>query len=192
MLIEDGQGKGFVAGVTDENQLKVLAENHELQHHESIVSGQVYQAQSIDTGITAKTQTLLHLKNNYPARLLVITFIRFQAITNTASKPVVGEYFETGFGRTISSGGTATTPVNMNSTSGNVASVTATGIDPTMTGTFTTVDRVYHKASGDEYVYNKQGSIILGLNDTFEVRFLSAGTGESKCRITFMLKSNGE
>ena len=142
---------------------------------------------SVDTGITAKTQTLLHIKNTDTTRNCVISFIRFQAITNTASKPVVGEYFEFGFNRTVASGGTVTTPVNMNVGSGNTASVVCTGVDPTMAGTFAAIDRMYHKASGDEYTYNKHGSLILGLNDTFECRLVSAGTGEAKARITFMM-----
>jgi len=185
-MIKDGTGTGLMARVTDENALKTVTESHELQHHISRDSGLTFQALSVDTGITAKTQTVMHLKNDDPARILVISFIRMQAVTNTASKPVVGEYFEVGLGRTVASGGTTTTPVNMNSSSGNTASVTATGIDPTMTGTFTAIDRWYNEGNG-ELVYNKQGSIILGLNDTFEVRLVSAGTGESKCRVTFMM-----
>lgn len=188
--IEDGTGSGRLLGITEENQIKTRAETHSLQHHISRSTKQAYQALSIDTGITAKTQTLLHLKNTDATRLLVISFIRFQAITSTASKPVVGEYFELGFGRTVSSGGTTTIPVNLNKTSGNVASVTATGIDPTMAGSFVAFDRIYHKASGEEYVFNKQGSIILGLNNTVEVRFVAAGTGEAKCRITFFMMAN--
>jgi len=185
-MIKDGTGTGLMARVTDENALKTVTESHELQHHISRDSGLTFQALSVDTGITAKTQTVMHLKNDDPARILVISFIRMQAVTNTASKPVVGEYFEVGLGRTVVSGGTTTTPVNMNASSGNTASVTATGIDPTMTGTFTAIDRWYNEGNG-ELVYNKQGSIILGLNDTFEVRLVSAGTGESKCRVTFMM-----
>ena len=187
LQIEDGTGKGNLAKVTEENQLIIRGETHELQHHQSRRNQQVYQVISVDTGITAKTQTLLHLINNDANRDVVVSFIRMQAITDTASKPVVGEYFEIGFGRTVSSGGTAATPVNVNQKSGNTASVTCTGIDPTMAGTFTAIDRIYNKASGDEYVFNKQGSIILGLNDTLEVRLVSAGAGEAKCRITFMM-----
>jgi len=185
--IEDGKGSGRTAAVTSINQLEVVSESHELQHHYSRHNGTVFQAISTDTGITAKTQTLLHLKNTDADRICVVTFIRMQAITDTASKPVVGEYFEVGFGRTVGSGGTATTPVVMNRSSAKVASVTATGVDPTMAGTFVLCDKIYNKASGEEIVFNKQGSMILGLNDTVEVRLVSGGAGEAKCRITFMM-----
>jgi len=186
LILEDGLGSGRSVGVTSENQLNTVSESHELQHHVSLKNERAFQVISVDTGITAKTQTILHIKNDDSTRLLIVSFIRMQAITNTASKPVVGEYFEMGFGRTVSSGGTAATPVNMNASSGNTASVTATGIDPTMAGTFTAIDRWYNEGNG-MIVYNKQGSLILGLNDTFEVRLLSAGTGEAYCRMTFMM-----
>jgi len=186
LIIEDGLGSGRTVGIDTDNQLQTVTESHELQHHVSRKDGRSFQVLSVDTGITAKTQTVMHIKNDDAARLLVVSFIRVQAITNTASKPVVGEYFEMGFGRTVGSGGTAATPVNMNASSGNTASVTVTGIDPTMAGTFTAIDRWYNEGNG-MLTYNKQGSLILGLNDTFEVRLLSAGTGEAFCRITFMM-----
>ena len=186
LQIESGDGSGKTAYVDSENQIRTVTESHELQHHVSRTAGRAFQVISVDTGITATTQTIMHIKNDDPNRILVISFIRMQAITDTASKPVVGEYFEMGLGRTVSSGGTAATPVNMNASSGNTASVTCTGIAPTMTGTFTLIDRWYNEGNG-EFTYNKQGSIILGLNNTFEVRLLSAGTGEAKCRVTFMM-----
>lgn len=187
LQIEDGRGSGMLAKVTETFQLETRSESHELQHHISRNDGNAYQVLSIDTGITATTQTLLHLKNNDSSKALIVSFIRMQAITDTASKPVAGEYFEMGFGRTVASGGTAATPVNLNSTSGNTASITATGVEPTMAGTFQSIDRQYNIASCEEVPFSKQGSIILGLNDTFEVRFVSGGVGEAKCRITFMM-----
>lgn len=185
--IEDGEGNGRDAHVDNEGQLKVVAESHELQHHVSLVEGETYQAISTDTGITAKTQTVLHLKNTSTTHYLVISFIRLQAITNTASKPVVGEYWQLGFDDTVSSGGTDITPVNTNRSVGNVAPVTATGIDPTMAGTFVEIDRWYNDNS--EKTYNKQGSIILPLNGTFSVRLTSTGTGQATARVTFMMIS---
>lgn len=183
---------GDLLGITSDHQALVRSENRELQHAVAIKRQRTFQVISVDTGITAKTQTLLHLKNTDPARKCVVSFIRFQAITNTASKPVVGEYFEVGFGREVASGGTAATPVNTFVGSGRTANVTATGIDPTMSGTFTAIDRWYHQASGDMHTFNKQGSIILDLNDTMEVRFVAAGTGEAMCRLTFMMLDNEE
>lgn len=179
-------GDGTLLGITKEHQIKARSESHELQHHVSWFAEEAYQAISVDTGITAATQTLLHIKNTSATKNLVLSFVRMQAITNTASKPVVGEYFEMGLGRTVDSGGTVVTPVNVNALSGKVADAVLTGIDPTMAGTFTAIDRWYNE-SNNEQTYNKHGSIILGLNDTFEVRLVSAGTGEAVVRATFMM-----
>ena len=60
------------------------------------------------------------------------------------------------------------------------------GVDPTMDDTFTQIDKWYNE-SNNEKTYDKQGSIILGLNDTFSVRLTSTGTGEAVCRVTFMM-----
>ncbi len=193
LQIEDGGGTGRTVKVTSGYQLKTRTESHHIQHHHSRFHGEVYQVISTDTGITAATQTLLHIKNTDPTKVLVIKDIRMQAITDTASKPVVGEYFEAGFGRTVASGGEVATPVNLNRTSGNVASVTCTGVDPVMAGTFIQIDKQYNQASGDEYIYENDGSIVLGLNDTFEIRLGSAGAGEAKVRVTFiMMDRNGD
>jgi len=175
-----------VISASMDGQLSVISESLELQHYVSRVKENTYQVISVDTGITAATETQMHIKNDDPDKLCVISFIRVQAITNTASKPVVGEYWQLGFGRTVSSGGTAATPVNTFVGSGNTASVTCTGINPTMAGTFTEIDRWYNESNNIQ-VWNKQGSIILGLNDTFEARLVSGGTGEAMCRVTFMM-----
>lgn len=180
---------GLPLDITTEYQAKVRAENHELQHHISWASGEVYQAMGIDTGITAQTQTILHLKNTSSTHLMVLSFLRIQAITNTASKPVVGEYFQFGFDDTVTSGGTVITPTNMNNAdlSGNTADAVVTGsTDPTMAGTFVEIDR-WNNEGNNEHIYNKAGSIILGRNRTFSVRFVTTGTGEARARATFSM-----
>lgn len=179
---------GTLAGVTTDNQLRVVSENQELQHFISWVKEDAYQVIAHDTGITAQNQTILHIKNTSSTKKCVISFIRLSAITNTASKPVVGEYWQMGVGDTIASGGSTVTPVNMNASSGRVAEVTCTTGDPTEGDTFTEIDRVYNQ--NNEHTYNKQGSIILGLNDTFSIKLLSAGTGQATARVTFMMIDN--
>jgi hypothetical protein len=167
---------GTIAGVTDEHQLEVRSENHELQHHISWVDENVYQAIYNDTGITAASQTVLHVKNTSSTKRLVISFVRLLDMSSITTY-AAGNYFTMGFNEVYASAGDVVTPVNTNVSSGKVAEATVYG-DPTMadTGVFTQIDRVYTKA-GDQVVYNKQGSIILGLNDTFSIKFVSTGTG---------------
>jgi len=178
---------GNLASVTNENQLSVVSENHELQHHNSWHDGQVYQILAIDTTVTATTDQLVHLKNTSTTHNMVITFIRLQAVTDITVAEAT-EYWSLHLNDTVASGGSAGTPVNMNASSGNVAACTCTVGDPTMDGVGSEIDRYYPNKSGDEVAYNKQGSMILGLNDTMHISFTSgAAAGHAKARITFMM-----
>jgi hypothetical protein len=74
----------------------------------------------------------------------------------------------------------------MNRTSGNIASLTCFDESPVMAGTFVQFDKWY-PAAGAMIVYNKQGSIILGLNDTLEIRLVTDHTaGNALVRVTGM------
>ena len=132
----------------------------------------------------------MHVINEDPDKDLVVTFLRAQIVgASGGAFDALTDFLEFGFGRTVASGGTAMTPVNMNRSSGVAASVTATENNPTMAGTFVSIGDVWHPAAGGETaVYNKNGSVILGLNDTLEVRYIGTHTaGEIECRITFMM-----
>lgn len=180
---------GTTAGVTHGHQLLVQAEAHELEHHISRHHENTYHVISIDTGITAKDQTVFHIINNSSTHFCAIADIRFVDMTTVTTK-VVGNYFEFGVGRTSTSG-TETTPVNLVVGSGKVADVTVRGIDPTMSGSFTPIDRFY-TVLGDDVFVDRHGSLILGLNGTFEIRFISTGTGEARAAVTFMMIASSE
>lgn len=184
-----GQGTPTPVDVSRDAQLYSVAEIHEQQHHQAVLHGQAYQVQGIDTGITAKTQTILHIKNTSATRTMVLSFIRMQAIT-AGTYPSTGELWELGMGDTVSSGGTALTAQNTHPLTGKAAEGTFTGIDPTMAGTMDVFDTQAPKDNGQEITYNKHGSIILGLNDTFSVRYTSASTGWAKARATFVMALN--
>ena len=178
---------GTVAGVTSENQLQVEAEVHELQHHISRKKGQSYQVTGETDTLTAATIPVLHIRNDDPDRKLVISFIRMGIVDSNATMPTATDYFQMGFDATVT-GGTATIPVNMNRNSGADALATATASTPTSAGTFLETDMWPPKEDGDRNSFNKQGSVILGLNDTFEIRFTSTSTtGKAWARITFMM-----
>lgn len=183
--IRDGGGSGRNAHLSEENQVLVRAENNELQHHVAWKDAQTYQAIASDGGITAKTQTILHLKNTSQTQYLVISYIRLLDMTSITTN-AAGHYFTFGFDDTVSSGGSAVTPVNTNRNSGNTADIVATTGDPTMGGGFVEIDRAYTVA-GNQITYNKAGSIILGLNNTFDIRLTSTGTGTAGARVTFMM-----
>lgn len=178
---------GDIAGVTLEHQLQVEAEIHELQHHVSRTTGQSYQVLGVTDTLTAGIIPVLHITNNDPDRKMVVSFIRSGVVASAATLPNVADYFSIGFG-TTASGGTAVTPTNANRTSGSDALVTALSSTPTSAGTFEEFDRWYPASSGDRISYNKQGSVILGLNDSIEIRHTNTSTGgTSWARVTLMM-----
>jgi hypothetical protein len=188
LFIEDGKGTGSKMGVNTDNQGLVQAEIHELNHYVSVNRGQVYQTLGEITTIAAATETVLHMRNDSSSKLFVVSFIRLQIAgeANGTALSAVQTYFELGFGRTYASGGVAQVPVNMNQTSGNVAALTAYDESPVLAGTFVQFDKWY-AATDAMLVYSKQGSVILGLNDTLEIRLVTDHTaGNALVRVTGM------
>lgn len=182
----DGTG----ANVTKGNQLQTHSESLPQQHYISHNFGRTFQAFGHSGTLEAGIITCLHVKNDDPDRDMVVTFFRAQIIgASGGSFDALTDYLEFGFGRTVDSGGTAMIPANMNRSSGVAASVTATENAPTMAGTFVPIGDLWHPAaSGETALYNKNGSVILGLNDTLEIRYVGTHTaGEIHCRITFMM-----
>lgn len=186
LQIEDGTGTGRQAAVNSENNLLVSAVSASIQHHVSEAHGKAFQVQAIDSGITAKTQTILHLKNNSSTSDIVVTYVRLQAIT-TATLPEAGTYFEIGFDDDVASGGAELTSVNTNRNSGHTADSLATGGDPVMSDTMVVSDTQYVEGNGKEITYNKEGTFILGKNHTLSIRFTTTGTGVAKARISYLM-----
>lgn len=183
-MIESGTGGTNLAGVTDENQLLTQSETHELQHHISIKKGQVYQVIGTHTLSVSGTLPILHIKNTDSIRNLLVSYTRVQFVGDGTIDE--DTYFQLGFGRIYSGGGTITTPVNMNTKSGNVADVVCYGDNPTLTGTFAEIDRWHPDKS--MMTFNKHGSLILGLSDTLEWRLVTdQSSGVAYSRVTMMM-----
>ena len=181
---------GRIAGVTDQGQLNVHAETISQQHFISREFGRAFQVWGTSGTLTSGTNTVLHLKNDDPTRLLIISYIRMQQVGSATggSFGSIANYFEIGYNRTVASGGSAATIANSNRLSGSVSSVTATQGAPTMAGTFVSAERWYPDANAAQQILNKEGSIILGLNDTMEIRHVGTFTdGIAYARATIML-----
>ena len=183
--LEDGIGKGYRAEINNENQLSTVAVVHELQHHISDTYGRVFQVIGDHTLVSAGTKTLLHLTNNDPARDVVVSYMRVQYPDST-SVIDASTYFQFGFGTTYGSGGIEAAPVNVNRASGNVAVVGAYYDDPVISGVFIEADRWY--CDNSMTVFNKHGSVILGLGDTLEWRLTTdQDFGLAYVRVTMMM-----
>lgn len=188
MYIEDGKGKGNNVEVNDSNQMSVIAEIHELQHHNSAQHGEVYQATTQMTA-TSGTNNVLYLENENVEIEFAISYIRLQTIdlAGGTALPSKETYFQLGFDNTYTSGGVGLTPINMNRGSANAADVAAYGGGPTLAGDFIEVDRWYVDGDGKMMSYNKHGSIIIPKNKAFIVRLVTDhSSGDINARTTFM------
>jgi len=188
--IRDGAGKGNSARVDDKGRLWVDSKSLSMQHLASHKDGQAYQVMGISTLANA-TVAALHIKNNSSDLDLVVTYIRHQIIDEAGGTalPNASNYLRVAFGRTYASGGAAVTPVNMNKKSGNDADVTAYQTSPTLAGTATEFDRWYTKAEADMHSWNKEGTVILGKNDTMELSYVGDHTsGSIFTRMSFVMQ----
>lgn len=183
--IEDGTGKGFRTRVNSRNRMLVTSVNQELQHFISLSDGRSYQIIGDHTLSTSGSHTILHVRNTDPERILVISYMRVQFPGGDGTIDT-NTYFQFGFGTSYSTGGSSVSPVNVNTQSGNSASIVAYDGSPTVTGTFEEIDRWYPDKSMQ--TFNKHGSVILGLNDTFEWRLVTdQSSGVAYARVTFMM-----
>lgn len=192
--IIDGTGSGNEVEVTANNQLSIVGEQHSLQFHHSFHSSNAYQVIGDFTSINNSTHTILHIKNISTTKIIAITYIRIQGLdfTGGTALPSVLTYFQLGMGTTYTSGGTVVTPVNVNFASGQTAEATVYDNSPTVGGTFTEIDKWFIESDAAQLIYNKEGSVILGQNDTFEIRVTSNHTvGVAIARISFVFLSNG-
>jgi len=188
--IEDGKGRNGNVAVTTQQQLKVQSESHELQHYISRVFGEVYQVGGEHNLSSSGTKNVLFIQNTSTTQRLVVNFIRVQGIATGVSLPTTGTYFAMHFGDQYTSGGIVSTPVNINRSSGKSASSISYTNNPTLDEIKTIkFDKWLLESQGKENDYNKQGSIILGANDSLTIKFVTEATsGQARCMITCMFE----
>ena len=190
--IEDGTGSGIQAEVTDENRLRVVASAGSLTNHVSVTDGNVFTVIGTAT-VVSGTTVVLHIINNDQAQILVIDRIVVQA-TNMGGVPTSGTYFSLGYGRTVTSGGTSVTPVNLNRTATKVANVTVTSSNPNVTGTFAESHRWLIESNGIafELLAPRINDTVLGRSNTVEVQLVSNTSGNALTILKFMMTNPEE
>lgn len=179
IMIEDGTGSGKLAQVSDE-RLRTFAVSSSLTNHISAGHDNQTVFTAIGTAtVVSGTTVLLHVINNDQSNLLVLDRVTVQASGLGGTLPLSGTYFSLGYGRTVTSGGTAITPVNLNRTATNAANVTATSSNPNMTGTFVESHRWLVQSNGQvfELITPKSDDIMLGRSNTVEVQLNSNTSG---------------
>ena len=189
LQIQDGAGNSYAVKVTKELQLTTQAETHELQHHISRHTKRVYQVIGRVTSLSAGVNTVLHIRNTSSTLHAVVSYMRIQAVplSDGTSFPTITSYFQFGKNTAYSSGGVEVTPTNMNFTSGNIPDLQVYQESPVVTGTFSEFDAWYPDDS--MMTFNKHGSLIMGRNDSMELRFVTdhRTNGLAYSRITVMM-----
>lgn len=185
MIIEDGRGKGKSAGVDLNQHILIAGPAWSRQSFESQVKGRAFQVIGEHTVAGAATIPVLFMQNDNPELELLVTFMRLQVLGIT---PAAGEFFEIGFGNTYTSGGTAVTPVNVNTGSSKPPNVTAYGNNPTLGGTFTQIDKWRPLAANDEQTFSKEGSVVIAPQRSLTIRYTAlAAAGTLYARTSFYL-----
>ena len=188
-ILEDGTGKGYQAKVTPDNELKIAGEFRSIQHNASKINEDAYQVIGTAT-LASGTVVGLHVKNNSSTKLLAVTYIRHQIIGQAGGTalPNTSNYYSVRFGRTFSSGGTSTIPVNVNNGSGNTSETTVYYNNPTLAGTASEIDRWYTKAEADMNIFIKEGAVILKQGNTLELSYIGDQTsGTLYTRLSFVM-----
>jgi len=151
-----------------------LSASGSLANNVSIQEGNVYTV--IGTSVITSTQMIpVHIINNDTSLILVVDRIVVQGASLGLIVPNTSSYFSLGYGRTVTSGGTSLTTVNLNRTSTKSASITALGSNPNMTGTFVESHRSYAQpnATPFELISTRSNDIVLGRSNTLEVQYNS-------------------
>ena len=194
VTLKDAAGTGYGVQVTQENRLLVQSLAIPLQMHEALVHGQAYQVQG-SASPNNDTRACMHIENTATNRDLIVTYIRcqFYDYAGGTALPSGNTYFSVGHGQTRSSGGTTATPVNTNAGSANSAEVNAWDQNPTLTGTFSSMDTHHIKEEAELLVYRKEGSIVIPPRKSFTVKITTDHTsGAAYCRVSFMMVEKGE
>lgn len=174
MIIEDGQGKGQLAYVTDEGQQFVLAEVHtEARHHAALGETFILNSGFITSSAVADTfVSVFYFKNTSTTKVMHIGF--FSTWSEVSSKWRLLK------GATAISNSTATTANNMNISSPKTLDATVEYGSATSTTTGGTVIAEWISPGPGFSANNFGGAFILGPTDTFvlEMAPFAAAAGE--------------
>lgn len=165
MIIEDGTGKGYAAGVSDENRLLTDAVQATIEHHVNHLVGQAYHL-LFDQAPTAGDDCILYVENTSDTDICVEGFY--------LSVSGAGEvYFHLGDTGTRNAA-TDVVPVNCNAGSGHTADgVFEVGADldggaATLAGG-DELERYVFQAATDSAYINFEQDVIIPKNRTLTV-----------------------
>lgn len=184
LTIKDNTGKGYGLKVDDKNRLSAKSMSLSQQYVISNEEERAFQVSS-EKAIAASEIKLLLLKNTSDFRDLVISYIRLETIGAAAAN--ANAFWTVYTGGDYSSGGTATTPTNMNVGSAITAEGTfydATASTIVTSGTQNVIDKTW--VTNTNISYNKEGALILPKNSCLTISWTgSTAAGTARARVSF-------
>ena len=173
VVIEDGTGAGYKAGVTNKNRLQVESSSFDLIHFANHKEGQAY-SMSFTVTPTGAGDCFCYIMNTAIKNLNINSFV----VAAAADEIVQIKLRDTG----TPVGGGAVIPVNRNTSSNNTAIGTfQTGVDITGLSGGSIVDQYFVKGASKSEKYRWASTIIIGQNGTIS---MYAVTGAIALRIT--------
>ena len=168
MLIEDGKGRGYVAEVSEENNLMTEAIDVPFGHHTNNVHEEAYNI------VVSKTPTgagdcFLYVKNNCACNIF-ITSIKVYAAADEFVQIKLGDT-----GTPV--GGSANTPRNLNAGSGHTADCTCEdGVNITGLTNGNVVDDLFQKGGNPVRKFSYDSALIIPKNSTITLWAVNGGT----------------
>jgi hypothetical protein len=173
--LESSRGIPHGVEVNANFQLESRATNISEIHWFSRHKRTAYVAQGQTDTLTAAKIPVLYLKNTSSDKDLVFYNIVLQTIAEAATIPAVGIYWSADI-NAVCTGGTAVTPVNLNTGASKAAEVTALQSTPTISTAGTELARVYASADGTLIAPDFGGSIIVAPNGSLTINYTTTGT----------------
>jgi hypothetical protein len=167
LQIDDGKGRGNVAGVTKGNRILVAAETASTAHFVSEIGGRAFSVISHDAGADAGDK-ILYFKNTDPDRDFFVDAIQVGAVQSVLWKVHVA----TG----TASGGSTVTPTNLNLKSSVSASATVLGTSA-ITVTLGAQLATTRTAATHTAEISFDDILILGTGDAIAVEYDTGTTG---------------
>lgn len=160
--IEDGKGKGTLAGVNSDGMLRVVAVSSSIEHHVNHAKGKAYMT-TFETSASSSDNCIFYMKNTDDDAPLIIE--GFWVYVSKACD-IYMKLNDTG----TPTNTTNLTPINLNTTSGISASCDC--YKGTNIGGLSGGDeffRVIFTAEDKSRYYNFDQDLIIGENDTFTI-----------------------
>ena len=185
IVLEDGQGSGKKAGITNEHQILTRAVTESLLSHQSHEKENSFGISTPMRTITTTGGRILFIKNISSSKFFITDFwFNWNGGSANFNRPCYGELI---FGDTQPDTNTTTGGAgNLNRTSVNTANLTVLYWSETgdgMTGHTDGTTAFYWVYNSTPAYYHTDGSIILGSDDTISVNLRGEEEGEASINV---------